>query len=43
MNMKEAMNARHSVRSYENKEIPTEIISVLKEKIDACNKEVGLL
>jgi hypothetical protein len=42
MTIKEAMYARHSVRNYENKEIPIEIISALKEQIDECNKEAGM-
>ncbi len=42
MTLKEAMNARHSVRSYENRQIPAEIISALQEKIDACNKEADM-
>lgn len=42
MTNKEAMNARNSVRSYQNKPIPAEIVSALEEKIDACNKEAGL-
>lgn len=42
MTIKEAMNARNSVRNYEDKQIPAEIISTLKEKIDAFNKEAGM-
>lgn len=42
MTIKEAMEARHSVRSYLDKEIPNGIINELKEEIDACNKESGL-
>lgn len=42
MTIKEAMAARHSVRTYEKKEIPVEVISALKEKIEECNKKAGM-
>lgn len=42
LTLKEAMNARHSVRNYEKKQIPAEIISALQEKINACNNESGM-
>lgn len=42
MNILEAMEKRHSVRSYEKKAIPEDIKKQLLEKIDQCNKESGL-
>lgn len=39
MTIKEAIAARHSVRQYENKQIPAEIVSALQEKIDEFNRE----
>lgn len=42
MTLEEAMNTRHSVRNYEKKQIPAEIISLLQEKINTCNKEGGM-
>ena len=36
------MNARHSVRQYEDKPIPAEILAELKQEIAACNQESGL-
>ena len=36
------MNARHSVRQYEDKPIPAEILAELKQEIEACNWEGGL-
>lgn len=36
------MNARHSVRQYEDKPIPAEILAELKQEIEACNRESGL-
>lgn len=42
MTIEEAMRTRHSVRSYEKKKIPKEVIFKLNEKIDACNKEAGM-
>ena len=36
------MNARHSVRQYEDKPIPAEILAELKQEIAACNRESGL-
>ena len=36
------MNARHSVRQYEDKPIPDEILAELKQEIEACNREGGL-
>ena len=35
------MNARHSVRQYEDKPIPAEILAELKQEIEACNWEGG--
>lgn len=42
MNLNEAIQARHSVRSYTDRVIPEESISALRTEIDACNKESGL-
>lgn len=42
MNLIEAINVRHSVRQYKNKELDTEIISALQIEIESCNKESGL-
>ncbi len=42
MELLEAMEQRHSVRSYEKKEIPEDIKKQLIEKINECNKESGL-
>ena len=42
MDIMEAMKQRHSVRQYLNKPIEKEILSVLKEEINICNKESGL-
>lgn len=36
------MNARHSVRQYEDKPIPAEILVEVKQEIEACNRESGL-
>ena len=36
------MNARHSVRQYEDKPIPAEVLAELKQEIEACNQESGL-
>lgn len=42
MTILEAIENRHSVRSYRNKPIPAELIACLQSEIDACNKESGL-
>lgn len=42
MDIYEAMQARHSVRSYQDKEIEPEIIEVLQNEIAKCNQEGGL-
>ena len=42
MEILEAMQARHSVRSYLDKKIPEKIISVLQSEIDRCNREGDL-
>lgn len=42
MTLMEAINARHSVRQYQRKDLETDIISALTKEIDACNKESGL-
>ncbi|MEA5051739.1 MAG: nitroreductase family protein [Oscillospiraceae bacterium] len=42
MTISEAIEARHSVRSYLDKPIPAETADALQREIDACNKEGGL-
>lgn len=42
MDIFEAMENRHSVRKYLAKPIPEEIVALLNEEIDACNKESGM-
>lgn len=42
MDIYEAMQARHSVRSYQDKEIEPGIIEVLQNEIAKCNQENGL-
>lgn len=41
-NLKEAMEARHSVRQYKNKPLEADVVSALQAEIDVCNKESGL-
>ena len=42
MTIIEAMQQRHSVRSYTDKKIPAETVERLQEEISACNQESGL-
>lgn len=42
MDLLEAIEKRHSVRSYLDKKIEGEVLICLKEQIAACNKESGL-
>lgn len=42
MGIYEAIEKRHSVRSYLNKPIPSDIISQLSDEIAECNRESGL-
>lgn len=42
MTTKEAIQTRHSVRSYTNRKIPAETVSLLQQEIDICNRESGL-
>lgn len=42
MNLTEAMNARHSVRSYTAKPLSTDVQQALQQEISACNAESGL-
>jgi len=42
MDVFEAMENRHSVRKYLAKPIPEEIVALLNEEIDVCNKESGM-
>ena len=42
MDLMEAMNKRHSVRSYTDKKIEGETLKALEEKISQVNQESGL-
>jgi len=42
MTIQEAIQNRHAVRKYLDKEIEPETISALKEEVDICNAESGL-
>lgn len=42
MNLLEAIQARHSVRSYSNTPLGADTIRSLQAEIDACNRESGL-
>lgn len=42
MSIMDAMVERHSVRQYENRDIPESIIEQLNLEIEECNKESGL-
>lgn len=42
MDILEAIQARHSVRSYTDQAIPTDVREQLQAEIDACNAEGGL-
>lgn len=42
MELLEAIKARHSVRSYQDKPLSAEIVNKLKQEIDICNGESGL-
>lgn len=42
MTILEAMQARHSVRSYKDAPLKPETVSALQKEIDACNQEGGL-
>ena len=42
MNLIEAIKQRHSVRSYQSKLLPQDVISQLQEKIDELNAVSGL-
>lgn len=42
MTIQEAMQARHSVRSYTEKKIPEDLVTRLNAEIEACNRESGL-
>lgn len=42
MDILEAMRARHSVRAYEDKPIPEDVVAALNEAISVCNAEGGL-
>lgn len=42
MELMEAIQARHSVRAYQDKPIEGEVLAALQAEIDTCNKESGL-
>ncbi len=42
MTIQEAMQQRHSVRSYTDEKIPQDVVIRLTAEIDACNRESGL-
>lgn len=42
MDICEIIKNRHSVRSYQDKEIEKEKVDILQSEIDACNKQSGL-
>ena len=42
MDLMEAMEARHSVRQYQNKPLSEETVKALQEEIQTCNQESGL-
>lgn len=42
MTINEAIEARHSVRKYLDKELPSDIVEALQVKIAECNREGGL-
>ena len=42
MTILDAIQARHSVRSYKDIQLKPEDIQILQKEIDACNKEGGL-
>lgn len=42
MDIMEAMKQRHSVRSYTDKALGSEVLQALRQEIEACNRESGL-
>lgn len=42
MNLTEAMKERHSVRQYIDRPLNAEVVSALRDEIDACNQVSGL-
>ncbi len=42
MNLREAIDARHSVRQYQDRPLEAEVIAALEEEIRDCNRESGL-
>lgn len=42
MDLREAMQARHSVRQYKNQPLSESVISAMQAEIDDCNRESGL-
>ena len=43
MKLKEAIEARHSVRNYKHQPLSEEVIDILQQKIDECNTLGNLL
>ena len=42
MTLMEALRARHSVRSYQDRPLPADVVEALEAEIAACNRESGL-
>ena len=42
MDIMQAIEERHSVRKYEEKELPEDVVKSLQEEIEACNREGDL-
>ena len=42
MTLKEALRARHSVRSYQDRPLPADVVEALEAEIATCNRESGL-
>lgn len=42
MDIMQAIEERHSVRKYEEKKLPEDVVQSLKDEIDKCNEEGGL-
>lgn len=42
MELQEAIHARHSVRAYRETALSEDVVAVLRERIDACNRTGGL-
>ncbi|MGM9662645.1 MAG: nitroreductase family protein [Oscillospiraceae bacterium] len=42
MDLREAIQARHSVRQYQNRPLEEGLVSALRAEVEACNREGGL-